>query len=124
MPVFCLSLDSPNPGFNASFESWVFSEASKDITAITTQLKITNHFVFFSLEAQNDLCPPEYQETETPWFDAQEGIGWLEAVIGYLRAHPTSVKKSEMLIADFEECAGVLRKAKEIGAKFHFWMDI
>ena len=124
MPVYCLSLDNPNPGFEASFESHIFSDVSNDIEEITKQLKIKSHLELFSYEAQNDLCPPGYQETEIPWFDAQEGIDWLEAVIGYIRANPSSVEEPDELLADLTDCGNVLRKAKAIGAKWHFWMDI
>jgi hypothetical protein len=124
MPDSCLSLDKKNPGFDAAFETHRFSEELKKIEAITKKLKIKHLFEFFSMAAQNSLCPPEYQEKVVPWFDAQEGIDWLEAVIGYIRDKPSSVKEPKELLADLTQCRDVLRKAKKIGAKWHFWMDI
>jgi hypothetical protein len=122
--LYCLSLDDPHPGFDASFESSVFARASDDIEAITKQLKIKSVFELFSYAAQNSLCPPGYEEKVVPWFDAQVGIDWLGTVIGHIRSDPSSIKRSVELLADLTDCESILRKAREIGAKWHFEMDI
>lgn len=106
------------------FESKAFSKAEREIHAITDRLGLPSAFEFFSFAAQNDLCPPEHRETETPWFDAQVGIDWLEAVVTRVRSNPSSVPNAERLLADFSECIDVLQRAKAAGAKWHFAMDI
>lgn len=119
-----LALDNPEPGFDAHFESSTFADASEDLEAIESQLGIKSHFDLFSYAAQNSLCEPEDEETEIPWFDAQEGIDWLAAMIAHIRQHPSSVQRCEQLANDLTACQDVLRKAKGIAAKWHFEMDI
>jgi hypothetical protein len=121
---YFLKLNKKKPGFEADFESVTMAHSSKEIEKITKRLKIKHLFEFFSFAEQNHLCPAEYQETKTPWFAAQEGIDWLEAVMGQIRSKPSCVKEPDELLADLSVCANILRKAKRIQARWHFGMDI
>ena len=119
---YYLELDPAIPGI--FFESNAFPKASKQLEAIAKHLGIASHFELFSYGAQNDLCPPEHQETEIPWHDAQVGIDWLDAVTKHIRSNPTSVPNAEKLLREFSECEEVLHRAKAAGSKWHFAMDI
>lgn len=121
---YYLGLDNPEPGFDAFFESSTFPDASEELDAVEKKLKIKNHFEFFSYEPQDHLCPPGAEETEVPWFDAKEGVQWLIALIDHLVAHPASLQNSSELADDFRACREVLQKATQIGAKWHFEIDI
>ena len=109
---------------DAYFESSAFPKASEQLEAIAKLLGLPSHFELFSYAAQNDLCPPEHQETEIPWYDAEVGIDWLDAVSKHIRSDPASVPNADRLLIDFSECAEVLRRAKVEGSKWHFAMDI
>ena len=109
---------------DAFFESSAFPKASDQLLAIAKRLGLQSHFDLFSYAAQNDLCPPEHQETEIPWFDAQVGIDWLDAVSKYILSDPASVSNADRLLADFSECGEALRRAKAEGSRWHFAMDI
>ena len=122
--AFCISFDKKAPELRAGFESSVLSDASKDINKFAKRLKIKNIYEFFSMSAQNELAPPEHREKAIPWFEAQEGIDWLAKVSGFIRKNPSSVKNSEQVLRDLGECSAILSKAKDVGAKWHFWMDI
>jgi hypothetical protein len=117
-----LELNPEIPG--VYFESSAFPKASDRLEAIAKRLGLPSHFDLFSYAAQNDLCPPEHQETEIPWHDPQVGIGWLEAVSSHIRAEPMSVPDAERLLKDFSQCIDVLRQAKSNGSRWHFAMDI
>ena len=106
------------------FESSAFADAGKYLDSVAGQLKIKNVYELFSYAAQDDLCPPGYEETEIPWFDPQEGIDWLAVVIAHLNANPEAVENAEELIRDLAHCQDILRKAQSTGAKWHFAMDI
>jgi hypothetical protein len=121
---YYLTLDNPEPGFDACFESSAFAYASKNLEAIEEELKIKSHFELFSYAPQDSLMPEGYEETEVPWFEAREGVDWLEKVIDHIRANPSSVPKAQRLAEDLTECQEVLRQAEKIGAKWHFEMDI
>ncbi len=121
---YYVMLDNPEPGFDDCFESSILADASEELEAVEKHLKIKSHFELFSYTVQNDLCPPGYEETEIPWFEPDEGIAWLTAVIDHVRANPASVEHAEQLIEGLSHCRNVLRKANEIGAKWHFAMDI
>ena len=119
---YYLELDPKIRGVD--FESSAFAKASDQLDGIAKTLGLCSHFELFSYEAQNDLCPPEHQETEIPWHDAQVGIDWLDAVSDHIRSHPKSVPDSERLLRDFTECKAALQRAKAKGSKWHFAMDI
>ncbi|HEY7091330.1 MAG TPA: hypothetical protein VH518_24755 [Tepidisphaeraceae bacterium] len=106
------------------FESSEFPNASDQLVAIAKQLGLANHFKFFSFAAQSDLCPPEHRQKEVPWFDAQIGIDWLNAMSKHIRSDPASVPDAESLLSDFAQCSEVLRRAKDVGSKWHLAMDI
>jgi hypothetical protein len=106
------------------FESSAFPTASEQLETIAKRLGLPSHFDLFSYAAQNDLCPPEHQETEIPWYDAQVGIDWLEAVAKHVRSDPASVPNAEELLRDLTECGDALRRAKAAGSRWHFAMDI
>ncbi|HEY7119460.1 MAG TPA: hypothetical protein VH475_22905 [Tepidisphaeraceae bacterium] len=119
---YYLVLDPEIP--DVYFESSAFPKASDQLEAIATRLGLPSHFELFSYAAQNDLCPPEAQETEIPWHDPQVGIDWLEAVSAHIRSDPASVPDADRLLKDFSQCIDVLRRAKTEGSKWHFAMDI
>ena len=106
------------------FESSVFPKATEKLEVIAKQLRLPSHLELFSYAAQNDLCPPEHQETEIPWFDAQVGIDWLDAVAKQIRADAKSIPNADRLLKDFAECSEALRRAKAAGSKWHFAMDM
>jgi hypothetical protein len=119
---YYLELDPKIP--DVYFESSAFAGAGAYLDSVAGKLKIKSVFELFSYAAQDDLCPPGYEEKETPWFDPQEGIDWLDVVIAHVRANPAAVKRAETVVQDLTECQEVLRKAKAAGAKWHFAMDI
>jgi hypothetical protein len=106
------------------FESSAFPDASDELLAIAKRLGLQSHFELFSYAAQNSLCPPEHQETVIPWFDAQVGIDWLDAISKHIRSEPASVPDADRLLSDFSDCLEVLRQAKAQNSKWHFAMDI
>ncbi len=120
--TYYLELDPKIPDLD--FESSAFARAGKYLDSVADRLKIKSVFELFSYAAQNDLCPPGYEETDVPWYDPQEGIDWLEVVIGHVRANPAAVERADELVQDLTECQDVLRKAKAAGARWHFAMDI
>jgi hypothetical protein len=119
---YYLELDPQIP--ELFFESSAFAEAGAYIDSVADELRIKSVFDLFSYEAQDDLCPPGYEEQETPWFDAQEGIDWLDVVIAHVRRNPAAVDRADKLVLDLTDCQNVLREAKAVGAKWHFAMDI
>jgi hypothetical protein len=119
---YYLELNPEIPGL--SFESSAFARAGAYLDSVAGQLKIKSVSELFSYEAQNDLCPPGHEETEVPWFDPQEGIDWLEVVIGHVRANPGAFERAQQLGQDLTECRDVLRTAMARGSKWHFAMDI
>ena len=119
---YYLELDPKIP--DADFESSALPKASKQLEAIAKRLGLPSHFELFSYAAQNHLCPPEHQEKVIPWFEPKVGIDWLDAVSKHIKADPKSVPNAERLLKDFAECRDVLQRARAIGSKWHFAMDI
>ena len=117
MVQFFLELEPNIP--DLYFESSAFADAGTYLDSIADKLKIKSVYEFFSYAGQDDLCPPGYEETDVPWFDPQEGIDWINAVIAHLRATPSAVEDTEQLVGDLTNCKRVLHKAQAAGAKWH-----
>src|SRR5207253_10843366 len=117
MPMqYYLELDPEIP--DVFFESSAFARAGEYLDSLAEMLKIKSVFELFSYAAQNDLCPPGYEEKEVPWFDPQEGIDWLDVVIAHVRANPSAIERADALVQDLTECQDALRKAQAAGAKW------
>lgn len=119
-------VDNKDPGFDTFFNGKAIARARASLDVITKKLGlkgIDDLTSFGELEDEFEV-PEEYRETETSWFEAEEGLAWVDAIRGHIEANPKSVKQPDRVLADLDEYAQVLQQAARIGARWHFQMDV
>src|SRR5688572_20694838 len=131
-----IHLDKNEPGFDTWDGSGVaVSDHMIEIHEITTKLKLRSPDDFLSVGFRGDLEDPEagLDEYGNPlpdcWFTAEEGLEWVRTVREYVRAHPEEIDgpplltSCDELIEDLDFFESVLARAKEMGARWQFWID-
>ena len=81
---------------------------------------------FFSLDAgefMDEFDDMDIPDQDMQWFDAEVGIEWIDELIETL-ASESSEAWVEPVIEDLNEYKSVLEQARQIGAKWHFELDI
>ncbi len=68
--------------------------------------------------------PEEYRETETPWFEPREGLDWIGTIRRHIESNPLSVTEPDQVLTDLGEYERLLEKASDVGARWHFQMDV
>jgi len=124
--AYYIVLDNENPGFETLVNGKAVARARDAIYAITEKLGlkgIDDLTSFGDLDDEFEL-PEEYRETQTPWFEPQEGITWVSAIRESIAANPSAVAEGERVLSDLAEYEALLKRAAEIGAKWHFAMDL
>ena len=121
-------LDKEDPGFDAFVNGKAIARETKKLDAISRKLGIPRFDEFISMSSEelegilgNDAKIPGHQ---VKWFSADEGLSFIEALVGHIRANPTSVKTQSAVLDDLAEYLEVFQKAKAIGAKWHLNIDL
>ena len=81
---------------------------------------------FFSLDAgefMDEFDDIEIPDQDAQWFDAELGIEWIDELIETLTTESSRVWV-DPVIEDLIEYKSVLEKARQVGAKWHFELDI
>jgi HPt (histidine-containing phosphotransfer) domain-containing protein len=123
--AYYIVLDRDDPGFDPFVNGKFMAAEAKRINkaAKNLGLKRLDDLTSYEELADEDFgLPPE--EAEGGWFDPEEGLAWLAALLERFRQEPKVLKNAEGVIADLEECLGVLEKAKSAGARWHFALDM
>ena len=124
--AYFIVLDNKDPGFNPFVNGKAVAHAREAICAITERLGlkgIDDLTSFGEFDEEFDV-PEECRETETPWFEPQEGIDWIDAIREHIETNSLSVKHLARVLEDLDEYREVLQRASKIGAKWHFQMDL
>lgn len=123
--AYFLVFEKEVPGFETCFEGKAVARAIKTISAITEKLglKAIDELTDFSRWDRVLDVPEEHRQTETPWFEPQEGVEWVSAIRQHIESNRSLLKEPDRVMEDLDGYTQVLRKAAKIGARWHFEMD-
>jgi hypothetical protein len=124
--AYFIVLDSENPGFDTFVNGKAVAHARDAIYVITDSLGlkgIDDLTSFGDLDEEFDVAE-EHRETEIPWFEPREGIDWIAAIRRHILSNSSLVKEPDRILEDFAEYEQILQSAANIGAKWHFQMDL
>jgi hypothetical protein len=79
-------------------------------------------FSDFLDDEDGDDIETEASDVEEKWFDAQEGIAWVDALIAKLQTEKPAFE-FEDVISDLHEYREVFEQASKVDAKWHFELD-
>lgn len=127
--AYYIVLDNTEPGFDTFVNGKSIANETVKIDAICEKLGIQKLDDFISM-SEDDISDMLGEDIDLPesageqWFSADEGIAFVTAVISHIRSNPKDVMNAEDVLGDFEEYAEIFKKTKEIGAKWHLYLDI
>ena len=126
--AYYIVLDNAAPGFDTFVNGKALAHESERLDAISKKLGIRTFEDFLSISAA-DLegmlgDDVEIPEQDVKWFSADEGLSFVQKLLQYIRANPSSIANSQNVLEDLEEYAALFQKAKGIGARWHLTLDI
>ncbi len=127
--AFYIVLDAEEPGFDTFVNGKAIAHADDlDAFCVKHGLPVLESFVSQSLEEFEDMLDedlelPEGESDQAQWFDAEEGVNYVDALISALRKEPDGIESSADVIDELLECKAVLEQAQAIDAKWRLALD-
>jgi len=123
--AFYIVLDNDAPGFDSFVNGKTLAKESKKLDAVCQKLGIPKFDDFVSMSAgdMEDFIGDDAEPPEEKWFDAEDGLKFVNALMLHINANPEDVKNFKAVSEELAEYADVLGKAKAIGAKWHLSID-
>ena len=120
--------DKEEPGFDTFVNGKTIAKEEKRLDAVSKVLGIPRFSDFISM-SQDDLEGILGDEAgvtpqDVKWFTPEEGLIFVQAIIGHISANPSSVKNQRGLLDELSEYAEVFERAKRAGVKWHLNIDI
>ena len=124
--AYFIVLDNKNPGFDTFVNGKAVTREMDAISDVAKSLGLRDihDFASFASTAAKFGIDPELPAAQETWFSAAEGVAWARTIRMYLESHPTAVKNIAAVQRDLAEYQHVLEQAADIGAKWHFEMDV
>lgn len=74
-------------------------------------------------DGDEEVIPVKRQYSDEKWFDAEEGISLMDALVVAIGQHPKIIPDPDEIIEELKGYKSVLEQAKTISAKWHFAID-
>ena len=120
-----IALERQIPGFDPFLNGKALSQASDELDAIATSLGVRPLMEFFS--ADPDMAAEFLDDgTEAPpqtWFPASDGLATICAIHAHLTANPSTMPKSDKVLADLSDMERILTTASEHGVGWSLQVD-
>lgn len=117
--AYFIVLDNDDAGFDAFVDGKLLTKHLDAVNRVATGLGL-KHFEDYANQDLSEFGGPDMPPV---WFDAAEGVAWVEAVMGKLRETPLATGDDEAIIDDLEDYRRVFREAGERGLKWHLELD-
>jgi len=123
--AFYIVLDNDAPGFDTFVNGKILAKESKKLDAVCQKLGIPKFDDFVSMSADDmaEFIGDDADFSKEKWFDAEDGLKFVNALIIHIKANPEDVKNCKAVIEELAEYADVLSKANAIGTKWHLAID-
>jgi hypothetical protein len=127
--AYYIILDNKEPEFDTLVGGWFIANDIHKLSSICRRhkIKLLEDFITMSPDDIYDMLgddvdlPEEYREK---WFTADEGISLVTTLINHIRENPKDVKNADGVLKDLTDFLNLFEKARGIGAKWHFNVDI
>ena len=127
--AFYIVLDAEELGFDTFVNGKAIAHADDlDAFCVKCGLPTLESFVSQSREEleemlDEDIEIPEGEAGDAQWFDAEDGVEYVDALIAALRREPDALEATADVIDDLLEYKSVLEKAQAIEAKWRLALD-
>jgi len=117
--AYFIVLDSDDPGFDAFVDGKLLTRELDIVNGVADSLGL-KHLEDYAFQDLSEFGGPEM---ELEWFAADEGIGWVSAILSDLRDQPASGTDMAGVIDDLEDYLRVFEEAHKRGLKWHLELD-
>lgn len=121
--AYFIVVNHPEPGFDTFVNGKYVAKQSEQLDTLAKRLGVTPLESFLSV-SQN--VAEEFDLADTPteeWFDAEQGLQTVQALIQHLELHPDEVKNVKGVLEDLREYEEVLKNTQKAKMKWRFEMD-
>jgi hypothetical protein len=124
--AYFIVLDKKKRGLDTSVNGRAVDREREAIGKITKKLKLSDieSSTSFARMAAQFGADPMSEGAKEKWFEATEGLRWVDALYEYIDTHKRGIGQRAAVLEDLEEYKAVLTKAQAIKAKWHFEMDV
>lgn len=125
-------LDAEEPGFDVFVDGKAVAHAVDELDALCDAIGLPglDTFVGEPTDELDDAAPPDEGEDEDEplaapghWFDAAEGVAWLQALVEAIEEQPEALEDAEGVLEDLGDIQHVLEQAQAARLRWHFAWD-
>ncbi|CAM2066862.1 hypothetical protein SCOR_15890 [Sulfidibacter corallicola] len=145
MSAYFIELDQNDPGFDPFVNGKYLAREAEALNDIANSLGVNTLDDWLSEEVEdyledvaemNDLDDDdddeefgedqsdEGEEKKGTWFEAEEGINWLQTLVGHLEEHEDELNNQQQVTDELNEYLEVLEQAEAVGARWRLALDI
>ncbi|KKW66782.1 hypothetical protein AAV94_13555 [Lampropedia cohaerens] len=124
-------VDAIDPGFDVFVEGKAIAQAADEIDALCEEvgLPLLDSFVGQEADAlerfEDDAGEDDEDDTADTgqWFDAADGVAWVQAVIDLIQEQPDALEDPEGVLQDLNDIQHVLELTQAARLRWHFAWD-
>ena len=128
--AYYIVLDNQDPGFDPFVNGKALARSIEEVDAICERENLRRLDQFMGQSADDfadllgeDVELPEGELAEATWFEPDDGIALLDALIETIRTTPAALRSPDDVLEDLAAYRRVLEQAKAVGAKWHLAID-
>lgn len=137
--AYFIVLDQEDPGFDSFVNGKTLARNAEELEAVAQELGISTFEDWFGdpdgdvpegAGSYDDDEDDDYGDEESEdrpiagtWFEAVEGINWLETLIAHLEENEAVLEHQEAILEELNEYLEVLEQAEASGARWHLQID-
>ena len=129
--AYYIAVDQDDLDIISDIDGKSVAKAMEALTALATELGVPSleSFMGQSMDDMADLLDEDFEmeddvDGEAVWFEPQEGIAVIDALLNALTVEPGRIKNAGRVIKDLESYKAALVAAENSGAKWHLAIDI
>lgn len=115
-----------NPDFDVWVNGKALAKAEPQLAEIAARSGIRSLMEFYGAddsEMAAEFDVPDMAQFTTRWFEAEDGLAAVGALLSYLDRNPGAVENSAAVVADLREFERVLTEAAQHRLKWHLAVD-
>jgi len=128
--AYYIAVDQDDLDVISDIDGKSVAKAMEALTALASELGVPSleSFIGQSMDDMADLLDEDFEmeddDGEAVWFEPQEGIAVIDALLNALDVEPNRIKNAGRVIKDLDSYKAALTTAENSGARWHLAIDI
>jgi hypothetical protein len=129
MSIFSIILNEKDPDFEANVHGKALAKYAEPLSRLCRKLEVKPLMSFSSLSDLDEREDEAISGTRThikiteKWFDPDEGLRTVTALLEALEDSPRLIEKSEWVVNELQEFKRVLKEASKHHLKWHLGIE-